>query len=146
MSGPAGTTDPDVGPTFAVGCDVVATARIAGLLARHEHAAERLFSARELADATRGGVELGSEVAAERLAARFAAKEAARKALGGRGPDLGAIEVHLDEHGRPSIVIDGRPSGLACSLSHDSGIAMAVVVADPAAVARLLGDRASDAG
>jgi len=111
-----------------VGCDIVDVSRMRRLLAERPAAAERLFTPIELADARRGGVEPDSAVAVERLAARFAAKEATRKALGGRGPELTSIEVRTDGTGAPSVWIDGQPSGFACSLSHDAGVAMAVVV------------------
>jgi holo-[acyl-carrier protein] synthase len=111
-----------------VGCDVVEVSRMRALLAAHEGARTRIFSEAERADALRGGVAEGSDKEAERLAARFAAKEAARKALGGRVPSLLAIEVRTDELGAPHLWIDGVPSTLACSLSHDAGVALAVVV------------------
>jgi hypothetical protein len=38
--------------------------------------------------------------------------------------------VRTEDDGSPSVWIDGTRSGLACSLSHDAGIAMAVVVGD----------------
>jgi holo-[acyl-carrier protein] synthase len=113
---------------LVVGCDVVDVARMRRLLAERPGARERLFTADELGDALRGGVEVDSHVEVERLAARFAAKEATRKALGGKGPGLTAIEVRTDVDGAPSVWLDGRPSGFACSLSHDAGVAMAVVV------------------
>lgn len=111
-----------------VGCDVVDVSRMRRLLAERPGAAERIFTALELADARRGGVDPDGDVAVERLAARFAAKEATRKALGGRGPGLTSIEIRTDASGAPSVWIDGRASGFACSLSHDAGIAMAVVI------------------
>jgi holo-[acyl-carrier protein] synthase len=115
-------------PVPIVGCDVVDVTRMRRLLSERPGARDRLFTATEQADALRGGVDADSDVAVERLAARFAAKEATRKALGGRGPSLTSIEVRTDADGAPSVWFDGRPSGLACSLSHDAGIAMAVVV------------------
>lgn len=117
-------------PPIAVGCDVVEIARLQRLLAERPGARERLFTPRELADAERGPVDPEGAVAVERLAARFAAKEATRKALGGRGPSLTSIEVRTDDDGAPSVWIDGAPTRLACSLSHDGGVAMAVVVGE----------------
>lgn len=111
-----------------VGCDVVDVSRMRRLLAERPGAAERLFTAIELMDAWRGGVDPDSDIAVERLAARFAAKEATRKAFGGRGPALASIEVRTDDSGAPSVWIDGRQSAFACSLSHDAGVAIAVVV------------------
>ena len=127
-----------------VGCDVVHVARIHDLLARREGAAERVFSAAELADAGRGGVALDSGEAIERLAARFAAKEATRKLFGGRGPGLTAIEVRTDASGRPSVWIAGAPTPLSLSLSHDGGLALAVVVATEDDVASVLSAHAAD--
>ena len=113
---------------LVVGCDIVDIARMRRLLIERPGARERLFTASEIEDALRGGVVEDSDVAVERLAARFAAKEATRKALGGSGPTLTTIEVRTDSGGAPSVWLDGRPSGFACSLSHDAGVAMAVVV------------------
>lgn len=118
----------DVNPRLVVGCDVVEVARIRRLLVERPEARERIFSSIELADATRGDVDPDGPVAMERLAARFAAKEATRKALGGRGPGLTTIEVRSSDVGAPSVWLDGRATTLACSLSHDAGVAMAVVV------------------
>lgn len=120
-------------PPMTVGCDVVEVARIRRLLVERPGARERLFTERELADAVRGGADPDGEVATERLAARFAAKEATRKALGGRGPLLTTIEIRTDDEGVPSVWVDGERTLLACSLSHDAGVAMAVVIADPRA-------------
>jgi phosphopantetheine--protein transferase-like protein len=111
-----------------VGCDVVDVARMRVLLSERGGARERIFSAVERADALRGGALEGSEVEIERLAARFAAKEATRKAMGGTGPALLAIEVRTAVSGAPEIWFDGQRSSLACSLSHDAGVALAVVV------------------
>ena len=121
----------------AVGCDVVAVERVRRLVAARPGARERLFTAIELADAVRGDVDPDGDVAMERLAARFAAKEAARKALRARGPALLAVEVRTEDDGAPALWVDGRRTGLACSLSHDAGVAMAVVVATAEAVADL---------
>jgi phosphopantetheine--protein transferase-like protein len=117
-------------PTPIVGCDVVDVARMRLLLTERSGARDRIFTPGELADSVRGGVAEDGDVAVERLAARFAAKEAARKALAGRGPSLTAIEVRTDAAGAPSVWIGGVRTRLACSLSHDAGIALAVVVGD----------------
>lgn len=124
---------------MAVGCDVVDVARMRRLLGERSGARERLFGPHELADAVRGGVDPDSDVAIERLAARFAAKEATRKALRGQGPPLTAIEVRTDDTGAPSVWVEGMPTRLACSLSHDAGVAMAVVVGDAGARDAVLG-------
>ena len=121
----------------SVGCDVVSVERMRRLVADRPGARERIFTPAEIADAVRGGVDPDGDVAVERLAARFAAKEAARKALRGRGPALLAVEVRTDHDGAPELWVDGRRTALACSLSHDAGVAMAVVVATAEAVVEL---------
>jgi holo-[acyl-carrier protein] synthase len=87
---------------------------------------ERLFTATELSR------PLAS------LAARFAAKEALAKALGApSGLHWMDAEVQTDDNGQPSLVllrsVAARASELGAqrvhvSLSHDAGIASAVVV------------------
>lgn len=114
-----------------VGCDVVDLDRFGAALARRAGMRDRLFTAREQADARRGGVATGSEVELERLAARFAAKEAARKALGDLRLAFHATEVRRQADGSPRLWIDGQPSDLSVSMSHDGGVAMAVVVGPP---------------
>jgi holo-[acyl-carrier protein] synthase len=74
------------------------------------------------------------------LAARFAAKEALAKALGAPvGLHWHDATVHTHDTGRPELVVKGtvraRADELAVahlhlSLSHDAGIASAVVVAE----------------
>ncbi len=113
---------------FAAGCDVVDVARLSAAIDRRQGLLERVFTAREIADARRDGVRAGSTVERERLAARFAAKEATRKATGRLGTPLRDIEVRSGPDGAPQLWIRGRRSALACSLSHDAGIALAVVV------------------
>ena len=125
------STSPSMAPRDPlVGCDIVDVARMRRLLDERPGARERLFGRQELEDAMRGGVDADSDVAIERLAGRFAVKEAVRKALRGEGPTLTGVEVRTDEHGAPTVWIDGRPTRFACSISHDAGIAMAVVVGD----------------
>lgn len=136
MTSPAGSravrADSAVGRSGApaVGCDVVSVRRLAAALRRPGFAA-RVFTDRELADARRGGVDPGGPVAHRRLAARFAAKEAARKALGELDRHLHSTEVRTRADGAPRLWVDGRPSALALSLTHDAGVAMAVVVGPP---------------
>ena len=70
--------------------------------------------------------------------ARFAAKEALAKALGAPGGMRWVdAEVQTDETGRPSLVMTGTVAARAgeigvlrshVSLSHDAGIASAVVI------------------
>jgi holo-[acyl-carrier protein] synthase len=109
-----------------VGIDVVDVERFGETLARTPALRERLFTETEL---TR---PLAS------LAARFAAKEALAKALGApAGLHWIDAEVQTDETGRPSLVLSGSVARRAdelgatrvhVSLSHDAGIASAVVV------------------
>jgi holo-[acyl-carrier protein] synthase len=109
-----------------LGIDVVDVERFGETLARTPAMRERLFTATEL---TR---PLAS------LAARFAAKEALAKALGApAGLHWIDAEVQTDETGRPSLVLSGSVARRAdeigatrvhVSLSHDAGIASAVVV------------------
>lgn len=114
----------------AVGCDLVDIARLSAVASRREGFVARVFTAAEVADCRRGGVELDSPVGRARLAARFAAKEATRKALGDLRLPFHAVEVRRAGSGAPQLHVRGRPSPLSCSLSHDGGIAMAVVVGD----------------
>lgn len=111
----------------AVGCDVVSVQRIADNLERHERFRTRVFTPRELVDARRGGVPKGAVVEHERLAARFAAKEAARKALGDLSLGFHDTEIRTDASGAPSLYVRGERSPLQLSLSHDGGVAFAVV-------------------
>lgn len=68
---------------------------------------------------------------AQHYAARLAAKLAARRLL---GPPrrLRDIEVVRDALGAPSLRVDPAPAGLRLhvSLSHDAGLAVALVVAE----------------
>jgi holo-[acyl-carrier protein] synthase len=113
---------------LVVGCDIVEVARLSAAIDRRDGLVGRVFTERERADACRGGLTLLDRVARDRLAARFAAKEAVRKALGDLRLPFHAVEVRTDPSGAPRLWCDGRPSTLTCSLSHDGGLAMAVVV------------------
>jgi holo-[acyl-carrier protein] synthase len=113
---------------LVTGCDVVDVARLAGAIARRPGLRDRVFTPHELTDVHRGGVAPDSEVAHARLAARFAAKEATRKALRDLRLPFHAVEVRCADDGAPELFLHGRPAPLACSLSHDGGVAMAVVV------------------
>jgi holo-[acyl-carrier protein] synthase len=109
-----------------VGIDVVDLERFGESLKRTPGLRERLFTPGE---ATR---PLAS------LAARFAAKEAVAKALGAPGGLLWHdAEVVSEESGRPVLTMRGTVLARAdelgvisvhLSLSHDAGIASAVVV------------------
>ena len=117
-----------------IGIDVVPVARFAAALRRSPRLAERLFTADERV--TLSGVPRS----AESLAARFAAKEALAKALGApSGLSWQDAEVITDDDGRPSFKIIGtvakraRELGIVTihvSLSHDAGIASAMVVCE----------------
>ncbi len=118
----------------AVGIDVVLVERFTRALARTPLLADRLFTEGERYTGS------GNPRSPESLAARFAAKEAVAKALGAPG-DLHwhDAEVTVGEHGRPHLEVRGTVAGRAAqlgvtrwhvSLSHDGGIASAVVVAE----------------
>jgi holo-[acyl-carrier protein] synthase len=111
---------------IGVGIDVVDLERFAASLARTPGLAERLFTPGE------------SALGPASLAARFAAKEALAKALGAPG-DLAwhDAEVVSESSGRPLFTLRGTVAARATelgavhvhlSLSHDAGIASAVVV------------------
>ena len=109
-----------------VGIDVVDISRFAESLGRTPELRDRLFTPGET------GLGIAS------LAARFAAKEAIAKALGAPGNlHWHDAEVVSEESGRPRLEMRGtvlaRANDLgvtSChlSLSHDAGIASAVVV------------------
>lgn len=117
-----------------VGIDVVPIDRFAAALERTPGLAQRLFTAAERATAS------GHPRTPESLAARFAAKEALAKALGAPGNmHWHDAEVQVNEHGQPRFSIVGTVADRAetlgvtnwhVSLSHDGGIASAVVVAE----------------
>lgn len=121
---------------IGIGIDVVPVERMEALLDRHgDRALQRLFTPGEIARAK----DLAHP--ALFLAGRVAAKEAAYKALSAEGADLGIgwqnIEVERLGDGRPQLVLHGpalaRFNALGAtrchvSLSHDGGIAAAVVV------------------
>ncbi|CAN5473719.1 holo-ACP synthase [soil metagenome] len=117
-----------------VGIDVVPIERFESASARTVALIERLFTPAERITPS------GSPRTAESLAARFAAKEALAKALGSPGGmNWQDAEVVVDGHGRPSLVFSGTVAARAAelgvqhwhlSLSHDGGIASAVVIAE----------------
>ena len=117
-----------------VGVDVVDVARLARVLDRTPTVADRVFGDDERAYAGDGSEAL------RRLAARFAAKEAAAKALGApSGVRWREIEVVLADGGRPTLRVTGRTAEVAAaagisswhvSLTHDAGVAVAVVIAE----------------
>ena len=111
-----------------VGIDVVDIARFEETLERTPALRERLFTAEER------GLGIAS------LAARFAAKEALAKSLGApAGMEWTDARVVTNHDGRPSFQIGGTVQARAndlgvdsihLSMSHDAGIASAVVVAE----------------
>ena len=118
----------------AVGIDVVLVDRFARSLARTPLLAERLFTE------TERQTRAGHPRSPESLAARFAAKEAVAKALGApAGLSWHDCEVSADPAGRPWLTVAGTVAAAAAerginhwhlSLSHDGGIASAMVVAE----------------
>ena len=115
-------------PGLLTGCDVVDVGRLSAAIDRRAGFLARVFTQREVEDARRDGADPGSRVERQRLAARFAAKEATRKALGDLSLPLLEVELRTTSRGAPEIWIRGERARLSCSLSHDAGIAMAVVV------------------
>ena len=113
---------------IGVGVDVCEVARFEASLRRTPELAERLFTAGERDRST------------ESLAARFAAKEAVAKALGApAGLRWHDCEIVSDPDGRPWLTVSGTVGAAAAergisrwhlSLSHDGGIASAMVVAE----------------
>lgn len=111
-----------------LGIDVVAIERFEDAIERSPGFLERVFTPAER--------ELGTHS----LAARWAAKEALAKALGApAGLSWQDAEVRRGEGGRPALEIRGTVAARAAelgidrfhlSLSHDAGIASAVVVAE----------------
>lgn len=114
-------------PAVRCGCDVVDVDRFSDLLDRRPELAAHVFTERELADARRGGVAPHTTVERTRLAARFAAKEAVFKTIGG-GLRWHDVEVRTADGGAPQLWLRGQRSELGVSLSHDAGIAIAIVV------------------
>lgn len=115
---------------IGVGIDVVDVARFQASLERTPGLARRLFTPVE------------RELGIASLAARFAAKEALAKALGAPG-DLHwqDAEVFTEPDGRPVLRVTGSVAARAAllgvggwhvSMSHDGGIASAVVIAEGA--------------
>ena len=118
----------------SVGIDVVLVSRFARALTRTPLLADRLFTEAERATPS------GNPRSPESLAGRFAAKEAVAKALGApAGMHWHDCEVVTDPDGRPWLTVSGTVAAVAAergitrwhlSLSHDGGIASAMVVAE----------------
>ncbi|WP_432509946.1 holo-ACP synthase [Kineococcus sp. SYSU DK001] len=113
---------------IGIGIDVVDVARFKRQVERTPLLLERLFG-----DGERG-------LPPESLAARFAAKEAVAKSLGAPvGLVWRDVVVEREDGHRPRIVVKGSAKKIAkemgvgtfhLSLSHDAGIATAMVVAE----------------
>ncbi|WP_369205029.1 holo-ACP synthase [Streptomyces sp. PU-14G] len=119
---------------IGVGIDVAEIDRFAASLERTPTMADRLFVEREL------WLPSGQRRGTASLAARFAAKEALAKALGAPGGLRWTdAEVCAAETGQPYLRVRGTVAeraaalgvtGWHVSLSHDAGVASAVVVAE----------------
>jgi holo-[acyl-carrier protein] synthase len=117
-----------------VGIDVADIGRFGESLKRTPGLADRLFT-----DGERY-VRPGQERGVASLAARFAAKEALAKALGApKGLHWLDAEVRTEPSGQPLLTVTGTVAARAAelgvkswhvSLSHDAGIASAVVIAE----------------
>ncbi|MER7758846.1 holo-ACP synthase [Streptomyces sp. NPDC097619] len=119
---------------IGVGIDVAEIDRFEAALARTPGMAARLFLDSELY--LSGGERRGPAS----LAARFAAKEALAKALGAPAGLLWTdAEVYVEDSGQPRLRVTGTVAARAAalgvrtwhiSLSHDAGVASAVVIAE----------------
>ena len=117
-----------------IGVDVVDIERFRLQLERTPALLERLFVPSERSLNTRS------------LAARFAAKEAVAKALGAPvGMNWQHCTIAVDGAGAPSVVVEATVAAAArargvqswhLSISHDGGLAMAMVVAEGSSVGR----------
>ena len=123
-----------------VGIDLVSVDSVRESLQSHgDRYLQRLYTAQEIEDCSEGGA-----VSAERLAARFAAKEATMKALRlppSQGLDWRSIELVRNADGWLSLRLTGSAAQLAkregmdafsVSVTHEEGLAAAVVLAIPA--------------
>lgn len=118
---------------LGLGIDVASVARIRAALERHgDRFWQRILTEHEQADLA------GRPDRALALAGRFAAKEAAAKALGGQ-PDVfwHDIEVRPNARGGPNMTFRAAATEHAAqlgvsriwvSITHDAGVAAAVVV------------------
>ncbi|MFF3321371.1 holo-ACP synthase [Streptomyces sp. NPDC002889] len=119
---------------IGVGIDVAEIDRFAASMLRTPAMAERLFLRQELL------LPSGEQRGYASLAARFAAKEALAKALGAPGGLLWTdAEVYVEDTGQPRLRVRGTVAARAAdlgvkswhvSLSHDAGVASAVVIAE----------------
>ncbi|MEV0368505.1 holo-ACP synthase [Streptomyces sp. NPDC050636] len=119
---------------IGVGIDVAEIDRFEAALERTPELAQRLFIESELL------LPSGERRGIASLAARFAAKEAIAKALGAPGGlHWTDAEVYVEDSGQPRLRVRGTVAARAAqlgvqswhvSLSHDAGIASAVVIAE----------------
>ncbi|MEU0808822.1 holo-ACP synthase [Streptomyces sp. NPDC005970] len=119
---------------IGVGIDVAEIDRFDDALRRTPGMADRLFVERELT------LPSGERRGIASLAARFAAKEALAKALGAPGGLRWTdAEVETEASGQPRLSVRGTVAARAAelgvrawhvSLSHDAGVASAVVIAE----------------
>ncbi|UUU24402.1 holo-ACP synthase [Streptomyces sp. DSM 40750] len=121
-------------PIIGVGIDVAEIDRFRASLDRTPSMADRLFLPSEIL------LPSGERRGIASLAARFAAKEALAKALGApSGLRWTDAEVYVEPSGQPRLRVTGTVAARAAelgvkswhiSLSHDAGVASAVVVAE----------------
>jgi holo-[acyl-carrier protein] synthase len=121
---------------IGVGIDVVGIERFEAVLARTPSFPERVFAPVERLRAD------GTPLTASSLAARFAAKEAVAKVLVRTGGlSWTDVRVLTGSAGEPSLELDGAALEAASrlgitrwhvSMSHDGGVAAALVVAQGA--------------
>ncbi|MFJ6751438.1 MULTISPECIES: holo-ACP synthase [unclassified Streptomyces] len=119
---------------IGVGIDVAEIKRFGAALERTPELARRLFAEEELL------LPSGERRGTASLAARFAAKEAVAKALGAPGGlHWTDAVVVVEDSGRPRLRVSGAVAARAVelgvrswhvSLSHDAGVASAVVIAE----------------
>ncbi|HEY9367723.1 holo-ACP synthase [Streptomyces sp.] len=119
---------------IGVGIDVAEVDRFAASLTRTPGLLQRLFVEGELY------LSSGERRGPASLAVRFAAKEAVAKALGApAGLHWTDAEVYVEESGQPRLRVRGTVAARAAelgvkqwhvSLSHDAGVASAVVIAE----------------
>ncbi|WP_434595135.1 holo-ACP synthase [Streptomyces sp. A5-4] len=119
---------------IGVGIDVAEIERFRASMERTPQLAQRLFVAAELT------LPSGERRGIASLAARFAAKEALAKALGApAGLHWTDAEVYVEASGQPRLRVCGTVAARAealgvrswhVSLSHDAGVASAVVIAE----------------
>ncbi|MFD3660178.1 holo-ACP synthase [Streptomyces sp. NPDC058659] len=119
---------------IGVGIDVAEIDRFAASIERTPGLLQRLFVERELL------LPSGERRGVASLAVRFAAKEALAKALGAPGGlHWTDAEVYVEGTGQPRLRVRGTVAARAAelgvkhwhvSLSHDAGVASAVVIAE----------------